>query len=455
MSCEAGSNKTAIFSRLSGGIARLAGKRGFYAGLALGGAGLLGAGVVALRRRQRPARPASGPLPELPRLGSGGGLKPLPRLPARTRLGPARVSGAERCATCGSRAETKPGPWYRINGRSYCQDCAPEAARQADVDLVAPAPPETVGERTAALPDWRAVVGMGTAAPELPHLSPEKRKNTQLRASRVRVYAGQDGAGQPVYVEVSGGFVVVAPDRHNADGVVDTGLAVVPGLKPDPSGGGIIEDTSEWYLVHIPSGKTIPEARYGRLEQASLLAGILAQLDWTREEGEMSTAERRLVGGTVSYYNQALAEAMGAGRVKTDGGGGTAAGDGPPRPSGPAVPLTGKLVADKHGGVARVLEDRGEVLFLVDSLGQRYEVYRDEVRPPQEGDFELLRIARTVDPQKEAMTCARCGRGSSRAGAGEAWYRMNRRAFCGQCGPVYAAEEAYMLDSEIGQEEPV
>lgn len=454
MSCESGSNKSAAFSRLTCGISKLAGKRGFYAGLALGGTGLLGAGLVALRRRGRvAARPTAATArsrPELPARPPA--FKPLPRLPARTRIGLARVTGSERCATCGSRASAKPGPWYRINGRSYCQDCAPEAARQADVDLAAPPPPALGGSRTTKLPDWRQAAGVAPVPEARPHLPPEKRKRTQLRASRVRVYAGQDGAGQPVYVDVSGGFVVVEPDQFNPDGVLDTGLAIIPGLKPDPVGGGIIEDTSEWYLVHIPSGKTIPGACYRSLKQAELLASILAQLDWNRAEGEMSTEEIRLVGGTVSYFNQALQQAISNGKVDAA----TTADAGQPAPAPTPVvvePLTGKLVADRHGGVARVLEDAGEKLFLVDSLGRRYEVYRDEVREPQERDFELMRIARTVDPKKEpAMTCARCGCASSQAVAGESWYRMDRKSFCGSCGPEYAAAEAYVLDSEINTE---
>ena len=42
MSCEQDSNRVSgIASRIGAGMARLANKRGFYAGLALGGAGLV------------------------------------------------------------------------------------------------------------------------------------------------------------------------------------------------------------------------------------------------------------------------------------------------------------------------------------------------------------------------------------------------------------------------------
>ncbi len=56
MSCGSLAAKIANWgSRISAGISQLSGKRAYYAGLAIGGAGLAGAGVVALSRRWKAA----------------------------------------------------------------------------------------------------------------------------------------------------------------------------------------------------------------------------------------------------------------------------------------------------------------------------------------------------------------------------------------------------------------
>lgn len=439
MSCNRGAEKVSLIGRMSCGIGQLAGKRGFYAGLALGSTGLLGAGLVALSRWRTRARPDSeppwqpvenGPEPDQP-AGAGFNLRAIPQLPTRTKLKPVArpLAATEQCVTCRTPANTKPGPWYHVGGRLYCQDCAPEAARQAEVDLVAPEPPAINGIKTDRLPAWRDTIGLPAPAPA--HLPVERRVNTQLRSSRVRVYAGEAADG-PAFVVVRQGFVVVRPDRHNPDGVTDTGLAVVPGLKVDGSGAHILEDTAEWHLVHIQSGKTIPGATYGSLAQAGLLAGVLAQLDWNRAEGELSTAEIRQVGATISLYNQSLTRQVQAEAQK---------------------PLVGQLVADNSGGLARVLDDQGELLLLVDSLGRRYEVARAEIRPPEERDFELMRVAQSIDPRtRPGDTCARCSRPAREAEPGSTWYRMARQSFCPTCATAYAAEEAYLKDDEINAE---
>jgi hypothetical protein len=204
--------------------------------------------------------------------------------------------------------------------------------------------------------------------------------------------------------------------------------------------------TKRWWVTHIPSGKHIPGAgAYERPEEAQLLAGVLAQLDWTRDETELTTEDIRRVGATVSAFNETLAEEM-LRQART----------------GPQTELTtrrapadesleGRLVADGYGGVARVLEDNGKRLFVIDSLGERYEVERGQVRTPDEADFEGVRVAMSFDPTtRPEGKCALCGRPTSGTGAGEMWYRMNFKTFCEGCATQYAAQEAYLMEGEIG-----
>lgn len=220
MSCNRGAEKVSLIGRMSCGIGQLAGKRGFYAGLALGSTGLLGAGLVALSRWRTRARPDSeppwqpvenGPEPDQP-AGAGFNLRAIPQLPTRTKLKPVArpLAATEQCVTCRTPANTKPGPWYHVGGRLYCQDCAPEAARQAEVDLVAPEPPAINGIKTDRLPAWRDTIGLPAPAPA--HLPVERRVNTQLRSSRVRVYAGEaaDGPGSMVNVAPSATTTLLA-----------------------------------------------------------------------------------------------------------------------------------------------------------------------------------------------------------------------------------------------------
>jgi hypothetical protein len=262
---------------------------------------------------------------------------------------------------------------------------------------------------------------------------------TKLAESRVGVYAGQDKEDQPIWFAVNG-YVVLRPDGS------DTGLALTPALKVSDQGDEVEVDTGRWWVTHIPSGKHVPGAgAYDRPEEAQLLADVLAQLDWTRNETELTTAEIRRVGATVSAFNGALAEEK-VGQARP----------GPPgKPTTRRIPedeqLEGRLVADGYGGVARVLGDSGERLLVIDSLGERYEVDRNQVRTPDEADFEGVRVAMAFDPvTRPEDKCAMCARPTSGTGAGEMWYRMNFKTFCESCATQYAAQEAYVKEEEIG-----
>jgi hypothetical protein len=452
MACEQASSR---FSRLAGqvgsGIARLANKRAFYAGLMLGGTGLLGAGLVAWARRQCDPRRAAGV-----KVGQITGLDlnpepvkraPLPQLALPTRIRPmTQLPPAERCTRCRVRSQNKPGAWYTIEGQPYCPDCAPEAAAAANVELVLPEP---VAVEFNGVDATRAMSRARLPATDSRRSGPgylpaERRVATRLAPSRIRLNVGRDPEGQPVWFVVEQGQVVLRPDGS------DTGLAITPALKIGDLKDGVqdvAEDTGRWWITHIPSGKTLGTQPYARLDEAQLLAGVLAQVDWTRAETEIGAEKLRQVRETVRRFNQALAgHQVGVQTQPTS-----------PQPEfGPAAEpgsLAGKLVADGYGGVARVLADQGETLFLIDNLGARYEVSRREVRPPDEHDFELCRVAMSFDPAKKPETrCAQCGQSSRRLETGETWYRMGRQAFCRPCSSAYAAEEGYIKDEEISSE---
>jgi hypothetical protein len=446
MACEQASSR---LSRLAGqvgaGIARLANKRAFYAGLMLGGTGLVSAGLVAWARRQSDPRRGMGA-----KAGQTPGpvkRTPLPQLALPTKIRPkTRLPSGERCTRCRVRSQNKPGAWYSIEGQAYCPDCAPAAAMVANVELVLPEPvvAGVNGVGTTLATGRSRLSATGSRRSELGYLPPERRVTTRLAPSRIRLNVGRDPAGQSVWYVVEQGQVVLRPDGS------DTGLAITPALKIGDLKDGVqevAEDTGRWWITHIPSGKTLGTQPYARLEEVHLLAGVLAQVDWTREETEIGAEEIRQVRETVRRFNQALAG-------QRDG---TQPQPTSPQPEfGPAAEpgsLAGKLVADGYGGVARVLDDQGETLFLIDNLGKRYEVSRREVRPPDEHDFELCRVAMSFDPAKKLETrCARCGQSSRRPETGETWYRMGRRAFCRPCSSVYAAEEGYIKDEEISSE---
>jgi len=455
VSCEQDVNRLGrLGGRLSAGIGQLTSKRGFYTGLALGGVGLVGAGLVALARRRSDPK-GEGPLKQRPSLIDP---KQVPQLPARTQITPARsLSTAEQCQTCQTPARSKQGPWYSIGGRHYCQDCAPAAARKSDVDLMLPAPSGQNG--TAAISSVRAGGGSSrvkSAQPGVDYLAPERRVETRLVESRIGLNVGN--ANEPALFVVDKGYVMVRPDGS------DTGLALTPNLKAETGADGqavIREDTSQWWITHIPSGRAVTDQAYDNLETAQTLGNILAQMDWTRDETEFSTADYRRASATVTFFNQSLAEAK-----REVGQGNRAPSSHPMKPAAQTAPsgptgtrrlpdnesLAGKLVADGYGGVSRVLEDNGDKLFLIDSLGKRYEIYRQEARTPDESDFEMCRVAMSFDPanQPEA-SCGTCQRSTKDTGAGEMWYKMGWQSFCEGCASEHAINEGYIKEEEIDE----
>jgi hypothetical protein len=455
VSCEQDANRLSrLPARLSAGIGQLAGKRGFYAGLALGGAGLIGAGLVALARRR--SDPQQKKATERPSMIN---LKQIPQLPARTKIAPTTsLSPAERCGECQTRAGSKQGPWYGIKGRHYCQDCAPGAARKADIDLALPTTAQNGGSVSAGstLANTGRDVNrqaVRTQPQVIEYLPPERRVETRLAESRIGLNLGN--ANEPAPFVVEKGYVMLRPDGS------DTGLALTPNLKAERGPDGqaqIQEDTSQWWITHIPSGRAVTDRAYDNLETAQMLGNILAQMDWTRDETDFSTADYRRASATVTFFNQSLAEAnrdVGQRNPSPSSQGMKPAQAAPSGSTGTRrLPdnesLQGKLVADGYGGVSRVIEDNGDKLFLIDSLGKRYEVYRNEARTPDESDFEMCRVAMPFDPSKQnGASCTTCQRSGKDIEPGEKWYKMSWQTFCSPCATEHAANEGYIKAEEI------
>lgn len=454
MSCRRLGQRVADFSRRLAAISFLTSQRGYVAGIAIA---LSGAGLLA--RARGPARPRS-PQPIIAR--------PIPHLPSRPQLRPnASMSGSERCTGCSTSARAKPGAWYTLNGHSYCEDCAPKVARTAGVDLVGMKNRSSVGRdhivRNGLPSDQPVIVASNGTGPT--YLPPERRVETRLEPAQVKLTVGQAPDGQAAQFVVENGYVLLRRSGW------DTGLAITPALKIGPLRNGthaVEEDTHRWWLTHIASGRTLGSQPYERIEEAQLIGSVLAQLDWTRAEPEIPLRDISRAQATIEQFNRALAaekqprsEGLRVKEVKVKA-------ESPPKSVTTAsednlqkavgqtkeqvASLAGQLMADNYGGVARVVEDNGETLFMVDSLGQRYEVGRHEVRRPTDSDFELGRIARSIDPAQTAgLRCTGCGRTGV---TGEAWFKIGlEQCFCDRCATTYGAEEGYIKDTEITLDE--
>jgi hypothetical protein len=429
MSCDSGANKVSkLAGRIGSGISQLAGKRGFYAGLALGGAGLVGAGLVALARRQSAGQPS---LRELPSLSAGGNgqssrSQQIPQLPGRQSVSPmSRVPLSERCEQCG--ASGKPGLWYRIGGKAYCQDCASGAAQQADVDLTVPKP--DIPAKQIML---RGAKNAGAAANKTGKPLPaEKRVETRLEQSRLRVLLPPDQTGgRPVPAVTNNGYVVLRVNTRDT-GCRETGLAITPVMEVNKDGE-VTEDVNRWGVTHVGTGVMLAYP-YASPQEAQVLAGIMAQEDWTAPVEEMKPGQLKQVRETIKKFNQAVAAAKGRPHIDN--------------------PLDGQLVtAGLYGGVCRVIKDGGDTLLLMDQMGGRHEVRRDEIRLPTPGDYESSRVAMAFDPASEPeMKCPDCGISSHQA-AGERWYKAGWKARCASCSSSFAMNNGYFLEEEVGEE---
>ncbi|GIK38114.1 MAG: hypothetical protein BroJett011_19470 [Chloroflexota bacterium] len=477
MSCDQNTNR--ISRLICTGLTHMSNKRGFYAGLALGGAGLVGAGLLArARRHSDPGRgqPAAVAIQATP--NGLGRVRHIPQLQARPKIKPTtKLGSSDRCASCRTPAGSKPGAWYIVSSRVYCPDCAPNAANQIGADLAVPEPVAnevvisgmkgagTVVTSSRPNPTSSKIPVVSTSLRQPDVLNPDRMVKTKLMPASIKICIGKDVSG-PVYVIANDGYVVL----RAGDGG-DTGMAITPTLiLPAKPGDDLSVDLTQWNLTHINSGTVITGKAYETIEEAQMLASILAQLDWTKEEYEISTEEIRKTNATISMFNQAMSvrkkqqqsvvKAAQAPSTAAPGQGVTSADlTGPvavvPLQQGltMADSLTGKVMADRYGGISRVVHDSGDILLMVDSMGERYEVERAAVYPPTEQDYQTSRIAMPVDPtQRSGEKCAKCGQLTSQARTGEKWYRLNYQTFCPSCGIKYAHAEDFEMEEIVGSE---
>ncbi len=475
MSCVTNVNYIAkVTARISAAVSPLANKRGFYAGAAIGsGSGLLGVGILAaqyLCRRRTNNREPGGTLRTALTPGPVG--QQLPRLPARTQLKPlSNTRSTDRCISCQATAQAKSGGgWYSVNGRTYCQDCAPGAAREANIDLVAPLPPPALSAATT-----YAATAAGAANPELLQL--KKRVRTRAEPGQVKVQMGVDKAGKSVHYAVKGLLLDRASHKASRKSM-PTGLALTPALQTKTQANGDVEvqeDRTRWYLTHVGSGVRLGPQPYARVEDAQGIAEILAQINWHRPRDRIPQQDQQRALATILLYNELLSSQTAAEQAATSeqipSSPSPIPGVAPPTPSrtpptpSPAVDpprpglvsypvtdiseqdLTGKLIADPMGGISRVLVDKEDVLFVVDNLGTRYEIYRDQVWAPRYEDFSMVRVAQPINTAKTTTKhCSGCQTNSANTPANHAWYRMDYKSFCPSCAPTYAGQEGWFMD---------
>jgi hypothetical protein len=300
MSCEKNAAKVAAQAALAG-VPRLANERAFYAGLVASAAGLLAGGLLLARRAGRGRRPRSRPTPT---------ERESPTLAAQNRIQPSDPSALSgNCPSCNASPQGKPGTWYVIGDRPYCQDCAPEAARQAGVKLAVAAP--TPRSRS---PDRSYLVGMRQPSIEerdASDFSPAKcvpLTRTQGRV-RVRVVTEDDPVGQWHFHQKA--YLLLDEDGQ------ETGLAVTPGVDVlrDSDGDPVRHERDryalrstdyDWHVSHVGSGTALA-GPYRSVDQAHALAEILAQLDWKREKlTTFSREDRFRIWRTLANYEPGL-----------------------------------------------------------------------------------------------------------------------------------------------------
>jgi hypothetical protein len=196
---------------------------------------------------------------------------------------------------------------------------------------------------------------------------------------------------------------------------------------------------------------------YSTVEEATFIASVLARQEWTRDLDEITADQVAQKEATLRQYGEVLREEERVSRHDPAKKGQTGATSSPAGSIKTRLPddesVEGELVSvPQYGGISRVIADEGDTLFLVDSVGQRYEVSHNQARRATELDFRSCRIAMPIDPGREPhLNCANCQRlpGTASGESGRAWYKMAGKTFCGACAEDYALEEDYMMPEEI------
>lgn len=231
MSCEKTPNKIARLAQIGGGIAQLAGKRSFYAGVAVGAGGAVGgmALAAAIRRRRNGAE--------------SGKRQPVPIEPARgTRAKPRQIPQAAR---------QRPGT--RANPKQIPRKASDAAGSRTNPKKIPRRAPDAAGSRT----NPKKIPVRSTSPAE-----------TRLQAAQLSIRTGGGQSFTP-----TSSYRVVRPDGS------DTGLAVTPCVW-EGDGGQLVEDEKRWGVTHTASGNLI-SGPYDTLSQAQGLATQLSDLRWT------------------------------------------------------------------------------------------------------------------------------------------------------------------------------
>ncbi|HID62690.1 MAG TPA: hypothetical protein EYP49_08155 [Anaerolineae bacterium] len=430
MSCETNPNKAA---RAAGkpGIPRLASRSAFYLGLA---AGVVIGGLFLARRR------VAGMVRRLFKsrfqAGQGAPVDPcsLPELPSRTvvkPVSPDRV--AEDCAACGASPKSKPGLWYVVGGEAYCQDCAPQAAREADVDLAVPSPaPPPTPESIAPTPA-RTVIPISASLRYRSYdpLNPDGKVETRLERRQINVRTNRG------WIPVRDGYAVWTHDGR------ETGLGITPMVVAGGDGHLRADRERGWTITHLESGMRIGGPFQDPLE-AQGLASILAPFDWKRPAAAFSPEELSAINQAVRRYTAALADTRARRAAEGEGGG-----QGKMNRLPDDVDLYDAIVVDDAigGGMVRVIADRGEHLRVMDSAGDVYDIPRWKAHRPDELDYRVASVAMPFDPAEQDETCEHCGRWTGDS-TGTTWFKIFGEAFCGDCAPLAAREHDYVFPDD-------
>jgi hypothetical protein len=240
----------------------------------------------------------------------------LPALRGRRAIAPAdphRLQG--RCATCGATPDAKPGPWYTIEGKPYCCDCAPGAAGQAGVNLVLPAPAASpLARQPGAGPALRLRFSGGYRATPTESVSLTSEPAAQPEGNKVRgrildVALGREVAlsRQPVKISTARGGRARNADAYvvrTCDGQA-TGLAITPRVVEENEN--LRVDDGQWGILHLGSGQVLGAGQWFDTPiEAQGLVEILAQIDWKRDFDAISAVEKADAEKTIRAYHEAL-----------------------------------------------------------------------------------------------------------------------------------------------------
>lgn len=265
MSCETGMRQMALVAVQGGGIPANSSKKGFFVGATLAGTLLGGLLFSYQRRRQGQTRSAtkttSAPPARLPILSGPERVEPIP---------PNELSG-QSCAQCQNSPQHRPGPWYRLQGQTYCQDCAQDQARQAGVNLM---PPPAMAAST--------IISPNSFRPKA-YLS----RRTTLKPKSIKVGLIDNLEGYAVLVKGQ-----------------DTGLSLTPEVKVE-AGGQVRINKARWFVNYDQAGKAIA-GPFESVKQAQDMASLLANIDWTRSVEEVPQEDVKTAAEISRIYREEL-----------------------------------------------------------------------------------------------------------------------------------------------------